>query len=219
MRILDAKLNVIKMDVLEMMQISQLQLEDMSKVLVQYDEDLVILIKKREKKVDKFDLKINRDCERFLAVCTPVADDLRTIMTINNIIPSIERISDVAEKIAKFSMKYQEPIDSELVRKMELESLMLHLKFMYNSVYDSFSEGSTLKLNDVFVKDKEIDRIYKQAKSIIIESIHNHEYLNEKTINLLLIVSKLERIGDHIKTIAEEIYFCVEGKSLRHKHN
>ena len=124
MRILDAKLNEIKLDVIAMMQLSLIQLTDSKSILMEIDEQKIRDIIKREKKVDKFDTKINRDCERFLAVCTPVADDLRTIMTINNILPSVERISDVSEKIAKFCKKFPEPLDKEILTKLELEDLL-----------------------------------------------------------------------------------------------
>jgi len=218
MRILDAKLNTIKLDVLSMMQLVQNQLQESSQVLITIDEEKIREIKKRENKVDKFDTKINRDCERFLAMCTPVADDLRMVMTINNILPSVERISDVAEKIAKFCKKFPEPIDPELINHLELLELMQSLNFMYNSVMESFAENSTLKLHDVFVKDQEINRIYKDGKKKLIERLEQTNNSAEKLVNLLLIISKLERVGDHIKTIAEEIYFCVEGTFLRHKH-
>lgn len=219
MRILDAKLHSIKMDTLNMMQLVQIQLQESTELLhLGHDDEKIRAIRKREKKVDKFDVKINRDCERFLAVCTPVADDLRTIMTINNILPSIERISDVSEKIAKYAHKYPEPFDKELIEKTKLYNLMSSLVYMYNSVVESFADGSTLKLNDVFVKDKEINTIYKNAKKTIIELLQESSVDSEKKVNLLLIISKLERAGDHIKTIAEEIFFCVEGIFMRHKH-
>jgi phosphate transport system protein len=219
MRILDAKLHGIKMDTLAMMQLVQLQLQESTELLhLGHDEEKIRAIKKREKKVDKCDIKINRDCERFLAVCTPVADDLRTVMTINNILPSLERISDVSEKIAKFAKKYPQPFEQELIEKTGLHNLMASLLFMYNSVVESFADNSTLKLNDVFVKDKEINAIYKSAKKTIIELLQESSLDSEKKVNLLLIISKLERAGDHIKTIAEEIYFCVEGVFMRHKH-
>ena len=219
MRILDAKLHEIKMDTLSMMQLVQLQLQASTELLkIGHDDEKIRAIKKREKKVDKCDLKINRDCERFLAVCTPVADDLRTIMTINNVLPSLERLSDVSEKIAKYAKKYPEPFEQELIERTGLHNLMTSLLFMYSSVVESFAEGSTLKLNDVFVKDKEINAIYKQAKKSIIELLQESSADSEKKVNLLLIISKLERAGDHIKTIAEEIFFCVEGVFMRHKH-
>lgn len=220
MRILDAKLHAIKMDTLEMMQLVQLQLQDSTELLrIGHDDEKIRAIKKREKKVDKFDIKINRDCERFLAVCTPVADDLRTIMSINNILPSLERISDVAEKIAKYAKKYPEPFEQALVEQTGMQNLMKSLLFMYTSVVESFADGSTLKLNDVFVKDKEINTIYRNAKKTIIELLQESSADSEKKVNLLLILSKLERAGDHIKTIAEEIFFCVEGVFMRHKHD
>jgi len=139
-------------------------------------------------------------------------------MTINNILPSLERISDVSEKIAKFARKYPQPFEQELIEKTGLHNLMASLLFMYNSVVESFADNSTLKLNDVFVKDKEINAIYKSAKKTIIELLQESSLDSEKKVNLLLIISKLERAGDHIKTIAEEIYFCVEGVFMRHKH-
>jgi len=217
MRIQDEKYNAIRAELIKMNELTQKQMSMSLDLFKNPDIINARSVIKNEHKLDRFEFKINKDCEKYLVICTPVADDLRRIMEINNILPSIERIGDICEKVAKFIKKYPEKISDELYEQLDIDQLSFELQYMFTSVHDSFVNHSTLKLRDVFTRDKEVNRINKNAKKILIDLIGQTSMSNEKLVNMLLLLTQLERMGDYIKAIAEEIYFGVEGVFMRHQ--
>ena len=219
MRIIDIKFTEIRTQVTEMMLLVEKQIEDSFNVFTKPDITIARRVIRNENKIDKYEFKINKNCEKFLAICTPVADDLRNIMEINNMLPSLERISDITSKLAKYIKKYPEPLPDDFYTRIELSDMLFQLLFMYRTVHECYSENTTLKLQDVFTRDKEVNRINKKAKKYVIEIIDTSTISTEQLVNFLLILTQLERMGDYIKAIAEEIYFGVEGIFMRQNHS
>jgi len=219
MRIIDIKYTEIRTQVTEMMTLVEKQIEDSFHIFTKPDITIARRVIRNEYKIDKYEFRINKNCEKFLAICTPVADDLRNIMEINNMLPSLERISDITSKLAKYIKKYPEQLPESFYINIELSDMLFQLLYMYKTVNECYTENTTQKLQDVFIRDKEVDKINKKAKKYVIEIIDTSTISTEQLVNFLLILTQLERMGDYIKAIAEEIYFGVEGIFMRHNHS
>lgn len=218
MRIIDIKYKEIREQFINMLDLVENQLDESFTIFIHSDIDKARSIIHTEFKVDKYEYKINKNCEKFLITCNPVADDLRNIMIINNMIPALKRISDITVKIARFIKKYDNTLPDDFIKQIELSDMLFHIKFMYKTAKESYLENSTLKLQDVFNRDKEVNKINKHAKKIITDIIDNSDISKKQLINLLLILTQLERVGDYIKSMGEEIYFGIEGVFLKHNH-
>ena len=68
----------------------------------------------------------------------------------------------------------------------------------------------------VFAKDNLVDEINAQAPDILTEYIGRHPESVRYCLELLSVFRKLERSGDHITNIAEEIVFFIDAKVLKH---
>jgi len=55
----------------------------------------------REREIDRQEVKIERECLRVLALYEPVASDFRRVLTVLRVNRDLERISDLAARIAK----------------------------------------------------------------------------------------------------------------------
>ena len=66
------------------------------------DKDLAREIRVNEKRVNAYELKIDRDCENTIALFNPVAIDLRFVLASLKINSNLERIGDIAEGISRF---------------------------------------------------------------------------------------------------------------------
>ncbi|MFO7868187.1 MAG: PhoU domain-containing protein [Bacteroidales bacterium] len=218
MRIIDIKYNEIRTQFIEMLNLTHTQLEESFKIITEPDIELSRKIIKQEFLVDKLEYKLNKNCEKFLLTCNPVADDLRNIMIINNMIPNIERISDITVKIARFVKKYNTKLPADFLNEIKLHDLLFHIKFMFETVIESYTEYSTIKLQDVFNRDTEVNKITKHSKKTIISTIDNSDVDTKKMIDFLLIITQLERLGDYLKATSEEIYFGVEGIFIKHSY-
>ena len=68
----------------------------------------------------------------------------------------------------------------------------------------------------VFAKDDLIDEINAEATQVLAEYIQSHPESALFCLHLASVFRKLERAGDHIKNMAEEIVFFIDAKVLKH---
>ena len=184
-----------------------------------FDEGIADEILAEETNIDNLENLINHECETFLAMHTPVAADLRMIMAINNINPSVERIGDNIEKIGKYVRRYKEPLPAEIEAAFNVEEMYEHLLSMFEIARDSFKSVETQNLRKIYEKDWVINKINKNARLTVVDMINKYPEHNAQILHYFLIINRLERVGDHIKNIGEEIIFAKEGRIVRHSKN
>ena len=68
----------------------------------------------------------------------------------------------------------------------------------------------------VFAKDDLVDEINAEATQVLAEYIQSHPESALFCLHLASVFRKLERAGDHIKNMAEEIVFFIDAKVLKH---
>ena len=78
---LDIELGSLKENLLEMVDLVKSQLEKGKKAIEQNDLELAREVVEREKRVNALELLIDKDCENILALHTPVATDLRFVLS------------------------------------------------------------------------------------------------------------------------------------------
>ncbi|MFN3940564.1 MAG: phosphate signaling complex PhoU family protein, partial [Chitinophagales bacterium] len=87
---------------------------------------------------------------------------------------------------------------------------------MLNDVKVAFEKEDTAMARKVFKSDEYLDHINLEAISIISNLLRKNPELAEDALYAISIIRKLERIGDQVKNIAEEIIFYIEAKVLKH---
>lgn len=213
---LEAEIQLMKDDIVELMFLVKTQLEKCERSFTEFDLELADEIRSNEKRVDSLELKIDRDCENIFALFNPVAVDLRFVMATFKINSDLERLGDHANSIAKYILDFGQAIDKEAVHKMRLDDMFEISIEMLNNIFDAFINEDTDLARKVFRKDKVLNQINREASdktAVLIkedfEGINNYLYL-------FSIVRKLERVGDLTKNVAEELIFYLEAKILKH---
>jgi phosphate transport system protein len=217
MAIIQQQVENIKNNVSEMLLLTRKQITRSQEALFGFDKEITEEIIANEKKINALDLKISKDCEQILALYNPVADDLRLIISVISITTFLERIGDNAESIAKFINDFETPFETEIYNKLRLMEIYEHVLFMTDVVTNAFEDEDTSKAAKVFKLDKTIDEINEADTKIMAEIIRNDLARTESYLRLISVVRKLERVGDLLKNIAEEIFFYVDAKVLKHK--
>ena len=121
----------------------------------------------------------------------------------------LERIGDYAYSIARFVKETDaEKLDAALVDRLQLERMFDIVLEMMNGLQSSLMDENPSKASSVIDMDDELDRLKAASDSILME------YAREHTDGSIF--RKLERTGDHLTNIAEEIVFYVDAKVLRH---
>ena len=201
----------------EMLILCKSQLEKAKEAFVNHDNDLAEEVMHTESRVNALDLKIERDCEKFLALYNPVAIDLRFIMAVLKINGELERIADHAYNISKYVVDQDIKIAPKLLKVIEFEKMFDTIDSMMDHITFSYTEKDVKTARKVFKKDKILDKINLNSFGIIEKEINKDISITQQALIVLSVIKKLERVGDLIKNIAEEIIFYIDAEKLKHK--
>lgn len=213
---LDKELETLKQDILAMWQMVELQITKARIGLREFDKDLAREVVATEKRVNAFELKIDRDCEHIFALFNPVAIDLRFVLAVLKINNNLERIGDIADGIAEFVIGLPMPFDKKLVEASRATEMYDHAQEMLVIAYNAFDKEDAILARKVFVMDEFLDEINAKINDVVTAYIKENQDNIEQALYLLSTIRKLERVGDQVKNIAEEIIFYIEAKVLKH---
>jgi phosphate transport system protein len=176
-------------------------------------------LKKNEKKLDWFELKISERITNSIVLYSPMASELRNIMACYRMITNLERIGDLVIKTMSTIKKME---DTRLL-KMNLEDINkmvdLTTEMLQKAVF-SFIEGKKEDAEWVINHDSAVNFLNKH---IARNSILAEEVLEEvqKIIvdysSIKSLISSIERMADHAAHIGEASIFALEGKDVRHQ--
>jgi len=214
---LDTEIKLLKDNVLELMFLVKNQLEKGEKALNNFDEELAHEIMANEKRVDSLELAIDRDCENILALFNPVAVDLRFVMATFKINSDLERIGDHTNSIAKYILDFGRTIDEETLHEMRIDEMYETSIKMMSNVFNAFITEDTKLARKVFKLDKTLNEINRNVSQVTAELIQKHPEEIHNYLYLFSIIRKLERVGDLLKNIAEDLIFYIEAKVLKHQ--
>ncbi|WP_295792805.1 phosphate signaling complex protein PhoU [Mucilaginibacter sp.] len=213
---LENEINAVKKELVSMWILVQSQLNKAREAMVQFDKDLAREVLIKEKRVNSFELKIDRDCENIFALYCPVAVDLRFLLAALKINTNLERIGDIAAGIALYVV--ESSVNFE-VKTLESTSLLRMYDEAINILIDTrtaFEKEDTVLARSIFKRDDVLDAINEGAPVAIAEVIKADLNSIPEALYILSVFRKLERVGDQAKNIAEEIIFYVEAKILKH---
>jgi phosphate transport system protein len=213
---LENEITALKKELISMWILVQSQLNKAKEAMVQFDKDLAREVLIKEKRVNSFELKIDRDCENIFALYCPVAIDLRFLLAALKINTNLERIGDIAAGIALYVV--ESAVNFE-VKALESTSLLRMYEEAINILIDTrtaFEKEDTVLARSIFKRDDVLDTINENAPTAIGDVIRADIKSMPEALYMLSIIRKLERIGDQSKNIAEEIIFYVEAKILKH---
>ena len=214
---IDIELERLKAKLLEMWDLVEFQLQSGHQAMVTADQGLARKILKTGKKVNNYDVKIDRLCENFFALFTPVAVDLRRVLAVLKINANLERIGDTAEGIAHFVKKLEAPLEQELVGLTQVEAMYAEALAMFSDCRQAFLENDTELARQLIKRDKTLNKIYRKSDGIVTQHLRQHPEQISEGFVLLSIIKKLERVGDQVTNIAEEIIFYRDAKVVKHK--
>ncbi|MBN2604869.1 MAG: phosphate signaling complex protein PhoU [Bacilli bacterium] len=165
-----------------------------------------------DKFINDIEVSINVDAYLLIAKQCPVATDLRRVITALKIATDLERIGDYAVNISKYIIKTKH--DNSQYIKSIIKLLEYFLK-MIRGIMDAVSKDNielALQINEL---DEKLDNEYKnEVKNLIKVGKTKSEEEVEEAMRALLVFKQIERAGDHVTNIAENIVYLVNGKRV-----
>ena len=214
---LDNEIVSLKNNLIEMFLLVQKQLRKSIVALNTLDKNLAREVMVNERRVNAEELKIDKDCENFVALFNPVAIDLRFVFAAFKINSHLESIGDSAKGISKFVLEMDKTFDPQLLKALQLDRMYELANTMIEDNVRALRNDDTSQARLVFSKDVEIDVINRQATDIVAQHITHEAKDVVALLNLVSMIRRIERVGDLSSNIAEEIIFYLEAKVLKHE--
>lgn len=215
-RLLDEHLDKLKTRIIKMCSLVDEQVQFAVKAVVEENLELASQVIERDKKVNKFDVKIDKICQKIFALSQPVAMDLRYIMSALTINNNLERIGDIAVNISENIILIKSKPD--YYRKTKLEEMFNIVQQMLKNAIDSFIEEDAELAKKVILSDDIIDKMNADNHVILKEIMKQSPENIESAVALLVISRELERLADHCTNVAEDVFFIVEAQMIKHKY-
>ena len=173
-------------------------------------------LKRRKRAVDRWEVQIERECVRVLALHQPVASDLRRVAAVLKINGDLERLCDLARHIAKRVKKLAADPQAFPIPQT-LENLALEALAQIHASLDALTQSNVSRAQAVIAADQRVDRDYRAVqKQLKDEIVRNPERINT-WLRLVNTARNLERIADHAAKIAESVIYLKQGEILRHR--
>lgn len=200
-KVFEEELTELKTELAEMCRLTEQMISDAITALVKCDRELGKSIGMYDKRVDEYEMAIEKKCMRILLRQQPVAKDFREVSTILKMITDVERFGDQAADIG--DIVYTMPGD-EYVEKLTHITAMgnLAVKMARESV-NSFIGNDEALADEVVALDDRMDELFLTVKSELVELIKKDGKNGDRGIELMMVAKYLERIGDHAVNVAE----------------
>ncbi|MFZ5980684.1 MAG: phosphate signaling complex protein PhoU [Candidatus Zixiibacteriota bacterium] len=168
-----------------------------------------------DNEIDNFEVDVEEECLKILALHQPVAIDLRFIIAALKINNDLERIGDLAGNIAERATDLAQWKNNDV--PFDLPAMLTQVVHMVKTCTDSLVKMDTALAYEVCAMDDRVDELNRIAFKAVQEQIRKNPEMVEYYIYLLSIARNLERIADHATNIAEDVIYMVNGEIVRHR--
>lgn len=215
-RLLDKQLNILRDRLLLLGGEAETALSRAMQSLVERDSDLARRVLQHDDVIDQLELEIDRMSIDVLALQTPVARDLRFVISVAKITPILERIADHACNIARAAIELND--EPQLKNYIDLPEMQRKAARMLREALDAFTSGNAEQARDVIAQDKAIDRIYHRVFADLIEIMVGEPGTIARAARLLFVAKHIERIGDYVTDICELTVYMTEAAFIKHSN-
>lgn len=200
-KLFEEELANLKTELVEMCRLTEQMLDNAITALINRDRELGKSIGQMDKRVDEYEMDIEKRCMRILLKQQPVAKDFREVSTALKMITDIERFGDQASDIG--DLVYTMPGDKYIKELTHIKAMgNLAVKMVRESV-NSFINNNEALADEVINLDDEMDDLFLTVKEELIELIKKDGKNGDQAIELMMVAKYLERIGDHAVNVCE----------------
>jgi len=185
------------------------------KALADKDDELAREVIKNDAHIDRDEIEVDELALQILATRQPVASDLRFITMALKLVVDLERIGDHAGGIAKRALELNRL--PALEPRVDLAKLATLVQNNLQAALDSFVRKDADRATAVITADAEIDKFNASLFAELIAHVAIDPATVTRVLPLTSVCRYLERIGDHVKNLAEDVVYMVRAKDVRHR--
>jgi phosphate transport system protein len=187
------------------------------RALVERDEKLAAAVEAEDSQLDQLEISVDDLVINHMATHAPVATDCRFMLVASKISSNLERIGDSAVTIVRRSLELnREPLLKPLI---DIPRMAQIAESMLRDSITALVDHKPELAQEIVRRDKEFDNINKQLARELTTFMLEDPKTITRAMNLTLVARALERIADHAKNIAEEVYYLYHAIDIRHERS
>jgi phosphate transport system protein len=207
---LDREEREIKDGILRMGSLVEAQIRGGVRALVERDLGLAEVVIEGDRAVNDAQREITDTIAMTIATQGPVARDLRFLLALNHVAFELERIGDHASSLAKQTRWLVEegslPAAAQLSRMGNLSADLVA------GILRALVDVDDRQARTVAARDDEIDHGYRAVFADVVGEMRADPAVVERGTRLILAAHWIERIGDRVTNIAEDIVYLATGE-------
>lgn len=159
--------------------------------------------------IDALESSVIDQCIRLLAKQSPVATDLRVIVSTLRLSATFERMGDLARHIAETARRtYPQPTLPPETRELFTE-MQQFLDMTADRLVSMLADKDATTAEQIIVDDDKLDNLHHQTFDLALSD----EWTGSKQqmIDMVLLARFMERLGDHAVSAARRVVYIVSG--------
>jgi len=206
---LDREMRQIKDEVLRMGSMVATQIGAAIEALVAHDAERATATIAGDGQINEAQRHISSLITATIALQQPVARDLRFMLALDHVTYELERMGDHAASVAKQARKLA--TEPPLKRYVDLPRMGELAAELVRGALRALVDLDVEEARSVAARDDEIDHLYHAIFDEVLGLMRAEPGNVERGTRLLFAAHYLERIGDRVTNIAEDVVFLATG--------
>ena len=159
--------------------------------------------------LDALEESVIDQCVKLLAKQTPVATDLRVVVSTMRLATTFERMGDLAKHVAKISRRTYPASPLPDSAKETFQQMQDFLDRTADDLVSMLADRDAKTAERVIAGDDQLDALHHKTFELALDE--NVELTRQQIIDVVLLGRFLERLGDHSVSAARRVVFIVSG--------
>lgn len=207
---LDRELREIKDGILRMGSKVETAIQASMAALEAHDAEAALGIILADARINELQRDVSGLITRTIATQAPVARDLRFLLALDHVGYELERMGDHAAAVAK-QVRWLAP-HPPLKRYVDLPAMGQLAAILVGGVLRALVDVDVVGARAVAARDDEIDALYHRTFDEVVALMRADPDNVERGTRILFAAHSVERIGDRVTNIAEDVVFLASGE-------
>ncbi len=208
--VLDLEMREIKDDILRMGSYVEESIRAAITALVAHDAEAATAVIIGDGRINEMQREVSGLITRTIATQAPVARDLRYLLSLDHVGYELERMGDHAASVAKQVRKLAP--EPPLKKYVDLPAMGELAATLVGGILRALVDVDVQAARAVAARDDEIDGLYHRTFDEVLALMRADPANVDRGTRILFAAYYLERIGDRVTNIAEDVVFLASGE-------
>ena len=207
---LDRDERLVKDGILRMGSLVEAQIREAVRSFAERNVEIAEAVIAGDDRINEVQREIGDAIVSTIATQSPVARDLRFLIGLDHVAFELERIGDHASSIAKQTRRLVE--EPSLRETKELAEMGRLAADQVRGIVTALIDIDDVLAREVAARDDEVDHLYRKIFADVIDVMRTDPRTVERGTRLILAAHWVERIGDRVTNIAEDVVYLASGR-------